>query len=178
VKLWARVSCLIFLRHSVCLDRFSCFCTVHPYTQPARRQTNRQTHRQTHTQIYRPSNVGYMSRIYATHAIRPKISSVLSFDNRVIHKDKCVFGYLRTLTTWHCPHLLVDISCSPSPQQQTCSSGCAAVGPYWDIQTDGPMDGHSTVPSTLLRALCGECQIGGASRGDILRNGTISVCII
>jgi len=35
----------------------------------------------------------------------------------------------------------INISCPPGPQQQTCSSGFAAVGPYWDRQTDG----HRTV---------------------------------
>ena len=56
------------------------------------------------------------------------------------HANKPVFGFLRQLTAWHCPHLLlravlrrgwllsagrqsVDISCSPGPQQQTRSSG-------------------------------------------------------
>ena len=39
-------------------------------------------------------------------------------------------------------HLLlqqsIDSSCWLGPQQQTCSSGFAAVGPCWDRQTDGP----------------------------------------
>ena len=56
------------------------------------------------------------------------------------HASKPVFSFLRQLTAWHCPHLLlravlrrgwllsagrqsVDISCSPGPQQQTRSSG-------------------------------------------------------
>jgi len=50
---------------------------------------------------------------------------------------------LLALTKWHCPHshaaaaavdryLLAD-----GPQQQTYSSGFAAVGPCWDRQTDG-----------------------------------------
>jgi len=26
----------------------------------------------------------------------------------------------------------IDVTCSPGPQQQTCSSGFAAVGPCWD----------------------------------------------
>jgi len=48
--------------------------------------------------------------------------------------NKSVFSYLRTLTTWHCPHspLLqqsIDISCLLGPQQQNSSSGFAAVGP-------------------------------------------------
>jgi len=57
---------------------------------------------------------------------------------------KSVIRYLRTLTTWHCPHartpLLqhsIDISRPPGPQQQTCNSGSAAVEPCWDRQTDG-----------------------------------------
>jgi len=42
-----------------------------------------------------------------------------------------VFSYLRILPTWHCPYSLaaaaaIDISCSPDPQQQTCSSSCGA----------------------------------------------------
>jgi len=48
--------------------------------------------------------------------------------------NKSVFSYLRTLTTWHCPHspllqLSIDISCLLGPQQQNSSSGFAAVGP-------------------------------------------------
>jgi len=38
---------------------------------------------------------------------------------------------------------LTDISCLLGPQQQTCSSGFAAVGPCWDRQT-GRLDGHLT----------------------------------
>ena len=61
-------------------------------------------------------------------------------------RNKSVFSFLRMLTTWHYPHspatLLcaaqksIDISCRPDPQQQTCSSGFAAVGPCWDRQSD------------------------------------------
>ena len=57
--------------------------------------------------------------------------------------NKSVFSYLRALTTWHCPHSLAAAAaadrrpCSnrsistfpPGLQQQTCSSGFAAVGP-------------------------------------------------
>jgi len=63
---------------------------------------------------------------------------------KLLKKTCQAFSYLRMLTMWHCPHLpaaaaqCIDISC---PQQQTCSSGFAAVGPCWDRQTDG----HCTV---------------------------------
>jgi len=46
----------------------------------------------------------------------------------------------------------IDISCRSGPEQQTFSSGFAAVGPRWDKQTDG----HRTVSQTLLRILCGQ----------------------
>jgi len=63
-------------------------------------------------------------------------------------QTKSEFSLLRTLTAWHCPHspatrrcywLLavqqpIDISCPPGLQQQTCSSGFAAVGT--DRRTD------------------------------------------
>ena len=53
---------------------------------------------------------------------------------------------LHTLTTGHCPHSPAARRCcsnrsiSPAclgPQQLTCSSAFAAVGPCWDRQTDG-----------------------------------------
>jgi len=47
----------------------------------------------------------------------------------------------------------VDVSCLPGPQQQTCSSGFAAVGPCWDRQTDGqrtPYDYIDPAPHTVL----------------------------
>jgi len=33
----------------------------------------------------------------------------------------------------------------PGPQQQTCTSGFAAVGPCWDGQTERQTDGYRTV---------------------------------
>ena len=56
---------------------------------------------------------------------------------------------LRSLTPWHCPYSpaarhcclkqavlqLIDIICPPDPQQQTCSSGFAAMDAFWDIRT-------------------------------------------
>jgi len=54
-----------------------------------------------------------------------------------------------TLTTWHCLQHLIDISRPPGPQQQTCSSGFAAVGPCWDRQTDG----HCAVSPYVLIAV-------------------------
>jgi len=70
-----------------------------------------------------------------------------------------VFSYLRTLTTWHCPHSPAasrrcsSRSISPAhlgPQQQTCSSCCGRVLG----QTNGQIDGHHTVSQTLLRIIC------------------------
>jgi len=52
----------------------------------------------------------------------------------------------------------IDISCPPGPQQQTCSSGFAPVGPCWNRQTDIQTDGHRTITQTLLRILCGHSQ--------------------
>ena len=60
--------------------------------------------------------------------------------------NKSVFGDVRTLTTYHCPHSPAarrrcsNRSIAPAclgPQQRTCSSAFAAVGPCWDRQTDG-----------------------------------------
>jgi len=50
---------------------------------------------------------------------------------------------------------LNDISCTPGPQQQTCSSGFAAVG---FTGTDRQTDTVPSVTRTLLRMLCGQCQ--------------------
>ena len=44
----------------------------------------------------------------------------------------------------------INISSWPGPQQQTCSSGFAAVGPCWDRQTDGQTDGRPTDAQALL----------------------------
>jgi len=74
-------------------------------------------------------------------------------------KNKSVFTYLCTLTTWYCrirtPLLqqLIDISSLPGPQQQTCSSGFAVVGPCWDRQTDTETDGHHTMIDHVLHTL-------------------------
>ena len=55
-----------------------------------------------------------------------------------VRRKNSVFSYLRTLTTWHCPHSpaalpavqqSIDISCWLGPQHQSCSSGFVAVGP-------------------------------------------------
>jgi len=62
-------------------------------------------------------------------------------------KNKSVFSYLRTLTTWHCPHSPAARRCcssrSISPPAHRCRS--AVVSQYWDRQTNGPTDGHGTV---------------------------------
>jgi len=51
---------------------------------------------------------------------------------------------------WHCLHLptpaVINISCLPGPQQQTCSNGFTAVGPCWDRQVDG----CRTISETML----------------------------
>ena len=52
----------------------------------------------------------------------------------------------------------IGISCLPGPQQQTCSSGFAAVGPWWDRQTDGQAD---TVP---LHRPCSAYYAGSANK--------------
>jgi len=82
-------------------------------------------------------------------------------------RSKSAFSYLRTLTTWHCPHLPAAaaaverylLSAWPTTaelQQRVCCCAArfAAVGPCWDRQTDG----HGTVsidpaPRTV-RAVC------------------------
>jgi len=66
--------------------------------------------------------------------------------------NRSVFSFLRTLTTWHCPHSPAACRCcrasalqhrrSRSPAARVhSSSGFAVVGPCWDRQTDG----HRTV---------------------------------
>jgi len=75
-----------------------------------------------------------------------------------------VFRILRTLTTWHCPHLSStaaerrpcsnrSISICPARRAHR-SSGSVAVGPCWGRQTDR----HRPVTYTPLRLLCGQCQ--------------------
>ena len=78
-----------------------------------------------------------------------------------------VFGYLRTLTTWHCPHSSAACRCcsnqSISPTRRAHSSEPAAL---WDRQTDG----HRTVSLTLLRIRRRQCrrmpEIVGARSAD------------
>ena len=48
----------------------------------------------------------------------------------------------------------IDISCPPYAEQQTCSSGFAAVDPCRDRQTEVQRD----VTRSLLCTLCGQCQ--------------------
>ena len=64
--------------------------------------------------------------------------------------NKSVLSYLCMLTMWHCLHLptpaVINISCLPGPQQQTCSNGFTAVGPCWDRQVDG----CRTISETML----------------------------
>jgi len=65
------------------------------------------------------------------HVTAPKYFSENNNNNT---NSNSMISYLRTLTTWHCPHspLLqqsIDISRRPGTQQQTCSSVFAAVGP-------------------------------------------------
>ena len=75
-----------------------------------------------------------------------------------------MFSILRTLTTWHCPHLSStaakrrpcsnrSISICPASRANR-SSGSVAVGSCWGRQTDG----HRFVTYTPLRLLCGQCQ--------------------
>ena len=45
---------------------------------------------------------------------------------------KSLFSFLRTLTTWHCPHLH-----AAAATVANCSIGFAAVGQCWDWQTNG-----------------------------------------
>ena len=62
-------------------------------------------------------------------------------ERQFLPRNKSVFSFLRQLTTWHCPHLLLSagraaISCSPGPQQQTRSTHWR-VASEWDTQRDG-----------------------------------------
>jgi len=49
---------------------------------------------------------------------------------------------------------LINISCLMGPQQQTCSSGFAAVGSCWDRQVDGlPTVSVQAVPLMAVKRL-------------------------
>jgi len=84
--------------------------------------------------------------------------------------SKPVFGFLCTLTTWHCPHspaaapcccaarrppLLIDISCTPGPQQQTRRTLLQRSKAGTDRQTD-------TVP---FHRPCSAYYAGNANKG-------------
>ena len=83
-----------------------------------------------------------------------------------------MFSFPCKLTMWHYPHSPadvmhtgqqpIDISCVPRPQQQTCSSGYAAVGPCWNRQTDRQTDGHCT-----LHRSCSAYYVRSAKRPKI-----------
>ena len=74
--------------------------------------------------------------------------------------NKSLFSYLRTLTTWHCPHWPTARIC--------CSNREIATGPRaanlqqrvycCGTDTGGQTDGRCTVLQTLLCILCGQCQ--------------------
>jgi len=77
-------------------------------------------------------------------------------------KNKYVFSYLRTLTTWHCPHSSATRRCwwasaMISPARPAHSSKPATASIVANAGTDGPTE---TVPLqyALLRILCGQCQ--------------------
>ena len=117
-------------------------------SQHADRHTDKLT--DTHTQIYRPSNVGYMSRIYATHAIRPKISSVLSFDNRVIQKRQMSFRLPTYADNVALPafarrYLLLAEPTAANLQQRVCC--CGPILGHTDGRTDGRTQYRSIDPA-------------------------------
>jgi len=91
-------------------------------------------------------NVFYMygpNRIWISSAISVQLTSMPKWPTQThtqcyVRRTNSVFSYLRTLTTWHCPHSpatapavqqSIDISCWLGPQHQSCSSGFVAVGP-------------------------------------------------
>jgi len=94
--------------------------------------------------------------------------------------NKSVFSNLRMLTTWHCPHspaaaAAIDryISCQPGPQQQTCSSYFAGVGPCWDRETDRRTD------TVLFHRPCCAYYAGNANKGTtILRENRRQICVM
>ena len=76
--------------------------------------------------------------------VYPVISRWKSVTYQYSTAKKSVFNYTCMLTMWHCLHSIrslpllqqsTDISCLPSPQQQTCSCGFATVGQCRDRQT-------------------------------------------
>jgi len=60
----------------------------------------------------------------------------------------------------------IDISCLPNPQQQTCSSGFAAVGPCWDRQTKGQTDRRTD--TVTFHRLCSAYYVGSVNNQRIL----------
>ena len=79
-------------------------------------------------------------RLYDVRSPRPHL---------IITVSPCSATYVRRQrgTARIRPPLLqrsIDVSCPPGPQQQTCSSGFAAVGPCWDRQTDAVPIHHKT----------------------------------
>jgi len=113
----------------------------------ARLWTDKQTQRHTDRHAHHNTPLPYRGR------------SENQQDTRMQHStSKSVFSFLRQLTTWHCPHLLllsagqqsIDISCSPDPQQQTRS-----IGERRDRQTDGrtPYRYIDPIPHITTRAV-------------------------
>jgi len=57
------------------------------------------------------------------------------------------------------PQQLIDIYCPPSPQQQTYSSGFAAIGPCWDRQTDGRPTDAWTLPAAHVGSADNDLEV-------------------
>ena len=112
--------------------------------------------------ISRPSRCRCFIRLRIKRASWNRLAYTVK---RLNNYYKSFFSYLRTLTTWHCPHspaaaTAIDTFCPPGPQQQTCNSGFAAMDLCWDRQ----MDGHRTVSQT-----CSTYYAGSAKNSNISR---------
>ena len=82
--------------------------------------------------------------------------------------NKSVFSYLRTLTTWHCPHSPTGRRCC-SNRSISLANGFAAMGLCWSRQTD-------TVP---FHTPCSACYAGSTSNRvfNALRQSLLRVAV-
>jgi len=108
-------------------------------------------------------------------------------------KQVCAqLGDLRTLKTWHCPHLLLcavllrrrpcsNRSISPTRRAHSSKHAarcCSGRMGQTDGRTDGHTDGHRTVSWTLLRILCSQCKQRRKKSHSDIAIGLPAPCIL
>ena len=91
---------------------------------------------------------------------------------------KSVFSYLRTLTTWHCPHSPAARRCfsnrsiSPARRAHSSKPAAARVCFYWSNNINRQTDRHEAIASTLSVARVPSYRPG---EGETIRPPAVAV---